>query len=279
MNCSDFKEQVGAYALGALSAEESAEMEAHLAETRGHEGCEEELARAVRTTASLSSSLEPMRPRDQVWQSIESRLGAAPPAPRRAPRVRELAAWALAAGFIAAFFVAHDHGSQQAARADRTEQLLAETKGRLAEANAGLADRDRCLKELESMKEGTILKREAIALLEKPTTRVVALAPLAGKTFSASAIVNLAERRAIVVSSSMPHIADKDFELWVIHKEPAPVPLPAGFMHAAGGGIEVGEIDPRLLGADNDTFAVSLEPLGGATVPTEVLMTGSLPKG
>jgi anti-sigma-K factor RskA len=277
MNCSDFKEQVGAYALGALSAEESAEMEAHLSETGGHEGCDEELARAVRTASSLSSSLEPMRPRDQVWRAIESRLGAAPPAPRRAPRVRELAAWALAAGFAAAFFVARDQRTQQAVRADRTEQVLAETKGRLAEAKAGLAERDRCLKELESMKEGTILKREAIALLEKPTTRVVALTPVAGKTYSASAIVNLAERRAIVVSSSMPHVADKDFELWVIHQQAAP--LPAGFMHAAGGGIEVGEIDPRLLGADNDTFAVSLEPLGGGTVPTEVLVAGSLSKG
>jgi len=226
----------------------------------------------------MSSSLEPMRPRDRVWQAIESRLEGSP-APKRAPaRWREWAAWVVAAGFVSAFFFVNDERAKQVARAERGDQVLAETNGRLAEARAGLAERDRCLKELESMKEGTILKREAIALLEKSSTQVVALAPVAGKTSSASAIVNLAEKRAIVISSSMPRIADKDFELWVIHG-PKDAPVPAGFMHAAGGGIEVGEIDSALLGSKTDTFAISLEPLGGRPTPTEVLVAGSLHRG
>jgi anti-sigma-K factor RskA len=270
MNCSDFKEQVGAFALGALSTDETAAMEAHLAENRAHDGCEKELARALRTTAALSSSLEPVRPSDRVWQKIASRLE---PSPAALPRKRWdlVGALALAAGFAAAFFFTDDARKRESARADRSEQQLAETKGALTQAQAGLAERERCLKELEGMKEGATLKREAIALLEKPSTKVVALAPQPGKTFRASAIVNLAERRAIVVSSSMPHIADKDFELWVIQGGKA---VPAGFLHAAGGGVEVGEIDSALLDVAPSAFAVSLEPLGGAPTPTDVLMIG-----
>jgi anti-sigma-K factor RskA len=277
MNCSDFKEQVGAYALGALSPEETAAMDAHLAERRAHDGCEEGLSRALRTVGALSSALEPIRPSDRVLRGIESRLDAAPAARRSRSRPLAIAALALAAGFAVAFFLANDERTRQIARADRAERVLAETNGRLAEARAGLAERDRCMKELEGMKQGTTLKREAIALLEKPGTRVVALAPVAGKTSTASVIVNLSERRAIVVSSSMARVADKDFELWVIHEKQAPVP--AGFMHAAGGGIDVGEIDSALLGSETDTFAISLEPLGGRPTPTEVLAAGSLHRG
>src|SRR5215831_3972937 len=100
MNCSDFKDQVGAYALGALSEDEAAAMKAHLAEARAHEGCEAALARALRTAGVLSSALEPVRPRDAVWQSIESRIGASRAPRRTAARAREFAAWALAAAFL-----------------------------------------------------------------------------------------------------------------------------------------------------------------------------------
>ena len=60
MKCAEFKEQVGAYALGALSPLQSAEMEQHIAESldspigdfpRSHEGCREELDRARLTVA------------------------------------------------------------------------------------------------------------------------------------------------------------------------------------------------------------------------------------
>jgi anti-sigma-K factor RskA len=271
MNCSDFKEQAGAYALGALSEDEASAMKAHLAEARAHEGCEAALARALRTTAALSSSLEPIRPREHVWRAIESRLDK--PRARRAPaRRREFAAWALVAVFGAALLFVNRERTRQVERADRTDRLLAEANGRLADAKAGLAERDRCMKELESMKEGALLKREAIALLENPSTKVVALSPVAGKTSRASAIFNLAERRAIIVSSSMPRQSDKDFELWVIR--PGQDPIGAGFMHAAGGGVEVGEIDSALLGSAPDAFAVSIEPLGGQPKPTEVLVLG-----
>jgi anti-sigma-K factor RskA len=268
MNCSDFKEQVGAYALGALSPDETAAMKAHLAEREAHEGCAEALARARRAAAALASSLEPVQPSTEVWSGIEARLGTQHAPVRRGARWREALVWAIAASLaLALYFVDRDRRIQ-AERAEREELLL-------ADARAGLTERDRCLKELESMKQGSTLKRDAIALLEKPSTRVVALAPVAGKTHRASAIVNLAERRAIVLASSMPAASDKDFELWVIRgKEP---PSAAGFLRHAGDGVEVGEIDPALLeGAEPDAFAVSVEPLGGRPAPTEVLMVGPL---
>src|SRR5438309_681860 len=125
------------------------------------------------------------------------------------------------------------------------------------------------------MRKRSTHKREAIALLENPSTKVIALAPVAGKAYRASAIVNLAERRAIVLASSMRRVSERDFELWVIRGKNAPAP--AGFLHAAGEGVDIGEIDAALLGdPELDAFAVSLEPLGGRPAPTEVLMVGAL---
>jgi len=268
MNCSEFKEQVGAWALDALSRDEAAAMRAHLEQAEPHDGCEEALARARSAAAALASSLLPVAPADDVWNRIEARLTPRAATPRRALHFREAAAWAIAASFAASVLVLHHDRRAERDRADQATALLAETK-------KGLDARDECLKELEMMKQGSSLKRDAVALLEKPTTKVVPLAPLEGKPYHASAIVNLAERRVIVLASSMPQVAGKDFELWVIRGTAAP--SAAGFMHAAGGGIEVGEIDPALLGdSEPDAFAVSLEPLGGRPTPTEVLMVGAL---
>ncbi len=267
MNCSEFKEQVGAYAVGALSTEETAAMDAHLAQTIAHEGCQEALLRAQRAAGALSLALPPVHPGEHVWPAIESRVGKPDSPARRTPFPRrEILAWCLAAAAAAFAVRAFREREELVERVKRTDQHLTDLIG----------ERARCLNALETMKAGYALKHDALALLDKPSTRVVPLAPVAGKPFRASAIVNLAERRAIVVSSSMPRQAGKDFELWVIRGKNHP-PDPAGFLRTAEGGVEIGEIDPRLLGGpEPHTFAVSIEPLGGRPTPTEVLVAGAL---
>src|SRR6185436_4686637 len=75
VRCAEFKEQLGAYALGALSPLQSAEMEQHLAQALDHEGCRDELDRARLTVAKLSYSLDPIAPGEHVWPRIEQRIG------------------------------------------------------------------------------------------------------------------------------------------------------------------------------------------------------------
>ncbi len=269
MKCSEFKEQVGAYALGSLSRLESARMDQHLAEQSEHEGCRDELERARVAVAKLAFTLAPVAPGEHVWERIVRRLAArVEEGKTRRGRWREPLAWAIAAAALVALAIVNDERGKTAERAQRAED-------RLTMAESGLAERDRCRQELDRMKNGSALQRDAVALLERPGTRVVTLKGIGGRAFQASAVVNLADRRAIVVSSSAPVVADKDLELWVIRGKDAPVP--AGFLHRVDGGVAFGEIDREALknGAP-DAIAISLEPLGGRPTPTEVVMAGAL---
>lgn len=268
MRCAEFKEQVGAYALGALSPLQGAEMEQHLAESLDHEGCRDELDRARLTVAKLSHSLDPVEPGERVWPRIEQRIGRHSGRAARASYWRETAAWAIAAAAIVALVMVIEERGKLGERLGKSENLLAMAQG-------GLAERDRCIKELEQLKSGTSLEREAVALLELPATKVIALKPVGGGAYQASAIVNLEQRRAIIVSTAMPASADKDLEMWVIRGKAAPEP--AGFLQHFANGVVFGEVDREVLkGGAPDALAVSLEPLGGRPIPTEVLMAGAL---
>lgn len=77
MKCSEFKENVAAFALDALTPEERRDCEAHLAESGPHEGCEDELRRAYETTALIGAALPEERPGSHVWGEIEAQLGSA----------------------------------------------------------------------------------------------------------------------------------------------------------------------------------------------------------
>jgi anti-sigma-K factor RskA len=284
VNCSDFKGQVGAWALGALSASEARAMEGHLAETSKHEGCEGAADQARLTAAQLALSVAPVRPGERVWPAIEARLSSLPkeiarPSSKEEPPTRgrrapwmELVLWAAAAGLAVTLKVVNDDRVRQTERADRDHKLLAEARGLLS-------DHERCLRDLQEMKGNVQLQRDAMALLQLPETKLVALAPaVSGSSFRGSAIVNLAEHRTIIVSSALPRLRDQDFELWVIRGNQAPVA--AGLMHQSDEGITVGEIAGNLLqGPPPDAFAVSREAKGGSATgkPSEaILLVGKL---
>lgn len=171
MTCAEFKENVAAFALGALEPDEHAACEAHLAEPRNHEGCLEELRRANETAAMLGASLPPAAPSEKVWQAIEAEIAgerrdAASPAaargslraaaratsrPAPAPGTREPAparsrvrgwregfAWTLAAAAaaVAVFFGAQRRLLDE--RLGRAQQELGLSRGELAETIARL---------------------------------------------------------------------------------------------------------------------------------------------
>jgi anti-sigma-K factor RskA len=277
MNCADFKEQVGAWSLGALGPAESREMEQHLAGGSKHEGCQAAIDQARLTAAQLSLSLAPVRPGERVWPAIESSTGASgtaksmPTQGRKFP-YKEILFWAIAAGMALTIHLVNQDRNAQTARADKNQKLLTEARGLLSQ-------HERCLKDLQEIKSNVTLQRDAIALLQTPATKVVALEPTqSGSPYRGSAIVNLAEHRTIIVTSTLPRFRDQDFELWVIRgSEP---PVPAGLMHQSDEGIMIGEIGGHLLqGNAPDAFAVSREAKGGSSSgkPSEaILMVGKL---
>src|SRR5262249_9238440 len=74
----EFLEQVEAYALGALEADQTRAMSAHLAESGAHPECETALRRAQDAVAALASDLSPVEPPPRVWRAIAGSIGAAP---------------------------------------------------------------------------------------------------------------------------------------------------------------------------------------------------------
>src|SRR5262249_61593157 len=74
----EFLEQVEAYALGALEADQTRAMSAHLAESGAHPECETALRRAQEAVAALASDLSPVEPPPRVWRAIAGSIGGAP---------------------------------------------------------------------------------------------------------------------------------------------------------------------------------------------------------
>jgi len=258
MNCREFHEAASAWALGALDAREAAACEEHLREPV-HDGCAEAVARARAGVAAMDDALPPLRP---TWANLERRVRATEARPGRARLWPTLAIAAVA--LLALFGLA------------RERERLAQEQTALGSQHAtAQAERDRCKKDLQTLRDRAGLPREVVALLEQPATRIAPLAPQPGRTERATAVLNLELRRAFIVSSAEGPPAGKDLQLWVVRGKNAPVP--AGFLRAGEGGVLVGEVDHAvLLAGPPDALAVSLEPSGGSPTPTEVVLVGVL---
>jgi anti-sigma-K factor RskA len=286
MKCSEFHELAAAYALDALSEEERLACVHHLASEGPHDGCEPLLERFERTVLALGESVPTVPIDHQVWHAIEARLGVEakavhlPVVSGRAPssrsRVRELAAWAVAAAaLIAALFSAQTQRSELAQRvaAERTLTSTREQLGRRVEQSERA--RAECSAALAALEQRGKLPPLALSLLEDPATKIAPMEQAGERPLRATALYNEASRRALVVSSTLEPVEGKDYELWVIAQgEP---PRPAGFMRFDASGVAFGEFDPALL-RDKDlaALAVSLEPAGGRPTPTEVVLLAKL---
>ena len=130
-------------------------------------------------------------------------------------------------------------------------------------------------RDLDAMGDDVALKNEAVALLEHASTRVVALSAQGGRAHGGSAIVNLAQRRVVIVATGLTVEAGKDYELWVIRGQDK---LAAGLLHGGERGQAIARVDPALLGDGADALAITLEPAGGGPVPQgPVVLLGLVP--
>ena len=262
MTCPEFLEQVEAYALDALEPQEHAACEVHLASTASHSGCHEALAGARATVSQLALTVTPVRVPSQLWRQVEAKIQGTSHVVALRPRWREPLAWALAAGLALAFV-----GARSKEHAHQRE--LAETRSRTEAATAAVFT---CRNELEALRSAVSFPKEALAMLETPGTAVVPLAPQPGHTQRATVLFNGKARRAMLVSGALRPVPGKDYVLWVIEGKNAP--RSAGILHGSTG-VALAEFDPALL-AHANALAVSLEPLGGAAVPTDILLVGAV---
>lgn len=166
MKCAEFKENVAAFALDALTEDERRACEDHLAEPGPHEGCEQELRRAYEASSLIGASLPSQSPGEHVWDAIERAIEAPErgdaPGTERPPsrtkssrgdrpggvtrieeahrfRWREGSAWGLAiAAGIAAVALLTAWQNDQARLQDLTRRL-AVTDAALVEAEARVA--------------------------------------------------------------------------------------------------------------------------------------------
>jgi len=261
VTCSEFKASVWAHALGALEPTERAELERHLAEPIAHEGCQDELEQAMRTAQALSAVAPAVTPPAESWSKIEARIaGERPTSGRRARRPAWLP-WTVS--FIAAAACAI-----LLIKAWTYRNALIAQNAEISQLRGATAERDACRQELEAIKKGSQAQRAALALLELPSTQLVPISPTPGSTSPSrgTALLNMEERRAVVLISLLSPAVGKDYELWVIRAGSA---VPAGILKPGEDGRALAEIDRSLLqGGRPDMFAVTVEPPGGSPTPT-----------
>ncbi|MDB4972234.1 MAG: hypothetical protein JWN48_575, partial [Myxococcaceae bacterium] len=277
-----------AYALDALAEEERLACTRHLEHEGPHEGCEQLVTRYERTADALSMALAPVAVPPTLWRIIEARLGIGTTGAtvsaiggKLAPhpsRWREGLAWAAAAAALLGALWSHQTAQRTASRAERErstmEQSLANTSGQLDQLEAARKD---CTTALQQLTKQGELGRDAVSLLEQPSTKIAPMGPAGAQTYRATTLYNAAQKRALVISTTVPRVEGKDYELWVIAQGPGQAPRPAGFLRFDPSGVAIGEFDATLLeGAAPAAFAISLEPAGGRPTPTEVVLLGKI---
>lgn len=290
MNCAAFKDDVAAYVLGILEPAERAAFESHLDEAIAHDGCREALAEAYETTALLGAALPPLAPGAAVWSGIEreisagasSRAGAASrassprrggstgrPASRAGGGRREAIAWisALAAAAVAFVFAMEYRISRREIAARDRELALAAATDR---------DKDICMRELASARVSLREREAALSLLGAPGTQLVQLAAQGGEDYHASALLNPGTRNAMILTTALKPLQDKDYQLWLIRGNEK---VSAGVLRTDPSGATLARIsESALAGGRPDAFAVTIEPQGGMPQPTgPIILLGKVP--
>lgn len=261
MTCAEFKELAGAYAIGALSPDEKAACDAHLASAEAHDGCWATLRAANEAAALVALSVPPVEPSPALWASIEGKLVGKAQVPRRKASMAWLPWLAVAALLVLVIFIGRD-------RTRLEEQLAAST----SESRRATTERAKCVDDLSHVKYELEMQSNALLLVQQTGTKLVAMAPQGGSTQTATVIFAPDKHQAYVVGRGLAASDDKDFELWLIRGDQK---IAAGLLKgkAFDGGSLLAEIDPKLLGTTPpDAFAVTLEPKGGGEQPRGTLV-------
>jgi anti-sigma-K factor RskA len=244
------------YAVGALDGDELAQFEAHLPTCPA---CQASVRDAEETLARAVLTAPPQTPPAAAREALVRRV-----AERREVRARAWLRWA-AVTLVAAAAVAVFAGTWVAVRYEaRLGQMARETA----------AVRERVARNDAALREELALYRGAVELLRDPTTRIVDLHGRDGAAAASGRMIwNATGGGHLLVTGLPPAPPGKTYALWAIG---------GGTSHPVGlFGVDASGRGGQRIAADTardavQGFAVTLEPEGGAPVPTgPIVLTSS----
>jgi anti-sigma-K factor RskA len=244
MTCDELRDQYELYALGALDAEERAELDAHL--RREGDPCVAGVFRA----RQMMTSLALMTPESSPPARLRKRVVELAGGPKRSWSWTSVWIVATAALALVAIWLGIERRDQA--------RVLAELR-------------------LEAQRHNAELARltEAFAVMNDPAAKQVVFGEGAPKPPRGRVFVNPNRGVLLLASNLPPAPAGKIYEMWIIPK--GGVPLPAGLFQSEADGtamyVRKGPVDIASIGV----IAVTLEPEAGSVAPTtEPLIAAAL---
>jgi anti-sigma-K factor RskA len=235
MTCDELRDQYELYALGALDAEERAELDAHL--RREGDPCVAGVFRA----RQMMTSLALMTPESSPPARLRKRVVELAGGPKRSWSWTSVWIVATAALALVAIWLGIERRDQA--------RVLAELR-------------------LEAQRHNAELARltEAFAVMNDPAAKQVVFGEGAPKPPRGRVFVNPNRGVLLLASNLPPAPAGKIYEMWIIPK--GGVPLPAGLFQSEADGtamyVRKGPVDI----ASTAVIAVTLEPEAGSQAPT-----------
>jgi anti-sigma-K factor RskA len=240
-----FDALVPVYALGALDGADLAQFEAHLPTCAA---CQASVRDAEDTLARAALSAPPLAPPATAREALVRRI-----AERRRGWDRGWLRWAATTAVAAAATAAFAAGWV----AVRYEALLGQT------ARETAAVRERLMRDEAALRYQVTFYQDAIEVLRDPTTRIVDLHGRdAGSAAAGRMIWNERAGGRMFVTGLPPAPAGKTYELWTNAGAAA---KPAGVFSVDAQGGALHRVPPDR---GTTAFEVTLEPEGGAPVPT-----------
>ncbi|WP_420627203.1 anti-sigma factor [Candidatus Leptofilum sp.] len=283
------------YALGALTDEEKAEVEAYIA---ADPEAKARLAALQETAASLPNAVEPVAPSPNIKANLMARVQADPraatvPTPKpvvKRPSPPQLSWWdkfrqsfampalagtaALAAVLL--FVWAISLSQQLNQLQNQVADLTLETDSLQTELGTLQLDNNQLQIQNDLLQQQLQAQEEILAAYQQPGTSTIAIGDITGEHPTAHATLTVAPEAttATFVTANLPQLgADQVYQLWIIQGD---LPMSAGIFNVDEDGRIVHQIDGALA-ASFDAIGVSIEPAGGSDQPTpdQIILLGS----
>lgn len=238
-NCRPFQEDLPAYSLGALDADELAAFEAHL---ESCEDCKAELAGYRNIAAGLLLALPPRTPPPRLRRNLTTRL---PSASRRIP------------GLIPLFNSRFPLG----------QVLNAAIVLVLVGLNVFSALQVRELRqEQAALAERLSAEQAAIGMLAYPNTQIHMIVPDV-ENLTGSVLVDKDKPMAVLFLWNLPRLdAAQSYQIWLINAQGDRIS--SGFILPAEGDYTTAMIQATLPLGEFIAIGVTIEPAGGSEQPT-----------
>lgn len=232
--CAPFRENIPAYALGALDADEAFALEAHL---RTCDSCSAELASYRAIGDVLLTAVPPKRPPERLRQSLQARLPSAQKPRRQLWPSFSFGQLAMAAVMLL-LVILNIFALTQIQALQRQQTQLA------YQIQTGQA---------------------ALAMLAYPDTKSL---PISGANIAGTILLDKEHNAAVLVAWNMPPLAENQtYQIWLI--DPSGKRTSAGlFRPESGQPLTTQSIFSTQNISSYTGLGVTVEPAGGSSQPT-----------